>query len=141
MALFLPPFSYANQVLHDLKKAYFPVNPDREVNEVPSSSSTGNAKAKDTHKEAEVALWETRFLTMLRRVFKEANFQQLSHESMMAVLQVLIEVRECFLSSRWACTDLISKRSEEITVQLPITLRLALRRLTDVKRQNSVCTF
>jgi len=71
-----------HKVLHDLKKAYYPVNPDRELNEVLEDS-----KAKPALKEAEVALWETRFLTSLRKVFKEANFQQLSHESMITVLQ------------------------------------------------------
>jgi len=71
-----------HKVLHDLKKAYYPVNPDREINEVLEDS-----KKQATFKEAEVALWETRFLTMLRKVFKEANFQQLSHESMISVLQ------------------------------------------------------
>ena len=59
------------------------MNPDREVNEVHEDPKTQAAL-----KEAEVALWETRFLTMLRKVFKEANFQQLSHESMISVLQV-----------------------------------------------------
>ena len=59
------------------------MNPDREINEVLEDS-----KKQATFKEAEVALWETRFLTMLRKVFKEANFQQLSHESMISVLQV-----------------------------------------------------
>ena len=59
------------------------MNPDRELNEVLEASKT-----KPAVKEAEVALWETRFLTSVRKVFKEANFQQLSHESMITVLQV-----------------------------------------------------
>ena len=47
-----------------------------------------SSKSDPKKAEAEVGLFETRFLTPLRRVFKEANFQQLSHESMTTVLKV-----------------------------------------------------
>ena len=55
-----------------------------------NNEPTEEPKSKSDPKkaEAEVGLLETRFLTLLRRVFKEANFQQLSHESMTTVLKV-----------------------------------------------------
>jgi len=71
-----------HSVLHDMKRLYFPINPDKEMMNggVGSEASTGND-------DVQVSLHETRFLTLLRKVLKEANFQQLSHESMMKVLK------------------------------------------------------
>jgi len=74
-----------HQVLHELKRLYYPVNPDKEGNEEDAPKSHPGLTKEQ--KESEVALTETRFLTILRQVFKEANFQQLSHESMLTVLQ------------------------------------------------------
>jgi len=74
-----------HQVLHELKRLYYPVNPDKEVNEEDDSNS--QTRLTKEQRESSVALTETRFLTLLRKVFKEANFQQLSHESMLSVLQ------------------------------------------------------
>merc|ERR1719431_2289079 len=56
-----------------------------EVNEEDDSNS--QTRLTKEQRESSVALTETRFLTLLRKVFKEANFQQLSHESMLSVLQ------------------------------------------------------
>ena len=69
-----------------MKRLYYPVNPDKEVNNEPAEEPKSKSDPKKA--EAEVGLLETRFLTLLRRVFKEANFQQLSHESMTTVLKV-----------------------------------------------------
>jgi len=50
-----------HSVLHDMKRLYFPINPDKEMMDggVGSEASTGN--------DVEVSLHETRFLTLLRK--------------------------------------------------------------------------
>lgn len=70
-----------HNVLHDLKRFYDPVNPDKEANI--TAPDIGKTELKD----ADIAVHETRLLTLLRKVLKEANFQQLSHVGMMKVLE------------------------------------------------------